>query len=109
MACGTLCSRAAWGADASVEKQYYSPSFNQHRLASPKEVAAHNMLGSLFGKPSLPPTPSSTSAADQGARGLQLNGGAPIGPDGKPKKICCSCPDTKVKLVGSTSCNNKQN
>eukprot|EP00983_Pelagomonas_calceolata_P115844 1160244-Pelagomonas_calceolata.AAC.1 len=19
----------------------------------------------------------------------------PVGPDGKPKKICCSCPDTK--------------
>ncbi|KXZ46283.1 hypothetical protein GPECTOR_45g153 [Gonium pectorale] len=21
--------------------------------------------------------------------------GVPIGPDGKPKKICCTCPDTK--------------
>jgi cytochrome c oxidase assembly protein subunit 17 len=42
-------------------------------------------LPSLWGshKPSEPSTAAVVAA------------GAPIGPDGKPKKICCTCPDTK--------------
>jgi hypothetical protein len=26
----------------------------------------------------------------------------PIGADGKPKRICCSCPDTKVSITASS-------
>eukprot|EP00199_Chlamydomonas_sp_CCMP681_P007809 CAMPEP_0119108402 /NCGR_PEP_ID=MMETSP1180-20130426/14191_1 /TAXON_ID=3052 ORGANISM="Chlamydomonas cf sp, Strain CCMP681" /NCGR_SAMPLE_ID=MMETSP1180 /ASSEMBLY_ACC=CAM_ASM_000741 /LENGTH=77 /DNA_ID=CAMNT_0007094009 /DNA_START=156 /DNA_END=389 /DNA_ORIENTATION=- len=40
-------------------------------------------------------TPNTPSPAANEEAGSKPTGGAPIGPDGKPKKICCSCPATK--------------